>query len=165
MTLTTHAIAGAAIAASMPHHPIIGFTLAFASHFILDAIPHWDYALSSSTSDPKDRMNDDMAINGRFLFDLLKIGLDVMCGMLLTLVVFDLYGPHLLWVPLVGACGAILPDALQFVYWKWRREPLVSLQRFHLWIHAKLNFNEKPLVGIPFQAAVIALIIVASRML
>ena len=41
MTATAHALVGGAIAASIPN-PAIGIPLAFASHPILDMIPHWD---------------------------------------------------------------------------------------------------------------------------
>jgi hypothetical protein len=42
MILSTHAIVGAAIASFLPSHPTIAFVLGFGSHFVLDAIPHWD---------------------------------------------------------------------------------------------------------------------------
>ena len=77
MTLTTHAVVGAAIATSMPNHPVIGFTLAFASHFVLDAIPHWDYKLSSQKTDNVNSLNDYMIIDRNFFIDLLKIGIDM----------------------------------------------------------------------------------------
>ena len=164
MTLTTHAVVGAAIAGSMPNHPIFGFVLAFASHFVLDAIPHWDYQLSSQKTNGKDRMNDDMVINKSFFIDLSKIGLDMLCGILLALLLFTLYIPHLFWIPLIGVAGAVLPDALQFTYWKWRHQPLIVMQRFHIWIHAKRDFNDKPLVGIPFQIAVMVVVIFISKL-
>jgi len=157
MTLATHAVVGAAIASAMPNYPVLGFVLAFASHFVLDAIPHWDYPLSSMKKDSSDRMNDDMILNKNFIADLSKIGLDVLCGILLVLLFFTVCGPHLFWVPIIGVFGAVLPDALQFAYWKWRREPLKSLQRFHLWIHARRNLNDKPLLGISSQVAIIIL--------
>lgn len=42
MTATTHAIV-ASLIASQVHDPILAATLAFGSHFILDAVPHWDF--------------------------------------------------------------------------------------------------------------------------
>src|ERR1035437_1319913 len=151
MTLTTHAVVGAAIAASMPNHPVVGFALAFASHFVLDAIPHWDYPLSSQKTDNVNRLNDDMIINKNFFIDLLKIGIDMSCGILLVLFFFTLHSPHLFWIPMIGVAGAVLPDALQFVYFKWRHQPLIALQRFHFWIHAKHRLDDKPLIGILLQ--------------
>jgi len=162
MTLTTHAVVGAALASSMPNYPLLGFAAAFASHFVLDAIPHWDYSLSSQKTDGVNHMNDDMRIDKSFVRDLARISLDMSCGIALALLFFTFHSPHLFWVPMVGAFGAVLPDALMFASWKWRHEPLTGLQRFHLWIHAKTRLG-KPLLGISLQAAVIALVVIAFR--
>ena len=43
-----HAVVGAAIAASIPN-PYIGIPLAFASHFVLDKVPHWNPHLNTET--------------------------------------------------------------------------------------------------------------------
>src|SRR5260370_42631939 len=53
MILSTPAIVGAAIASFLPSHPTTAFVLGFASHFVLDAIPHWDYPIRSAAADPK----------------------------------------------------------------------------------------------------------------
>ncbi len=42
MTATAHALVGAAIA-SHGSNPLVSGTLIVSSHFILDAIPHWDF--------------------------------------------------------------------------------------------------------------------------
>jgi hypothetical protein len=47
MILTTHAVVGAALASFVPSHPATAFVLGFASHFVLDAIPHVDYPIKS----------------------------------------------------------------------------------------------------------------------
>jgi len=44
MTATAHALVGGAIAASVTN-PAIGIALAFASHPVLDIIPHWDFGI------------------------------------------------------------------------------------------------------------------------
>lgn len=41
MTATAHALVSGAIAAAIPD-PYIALPLAFASHFLMDAVPHWD---------------------------------------------------------------------------------------------------------------------------
>jgi hypothetical protein len=63
MILVTHGIIGGAVVALLPTHPVIGVTLAFASHFAFDAIPHWDYKIYSQSIHPDFREN----------FDLIKI--------------------------------------------------------------------------------------------
>jgi len=154
----------------MPTHPIVGFTLAFASHFLLDAIPHWDYPLNSYKTDESNHLNDDMPINKSFFIDLLKIGFDMLCGIFLVLMFFGFKGgnisiSNITWIPFIGLVGAVLPDSLQFVYWKWRHQPLIALQKFHLWVHAKKDFNNSPSTGVPFQIAIILIIVFVTKML
>lgn len=136
MILTNHAIAGAALATLTPNQPLVGFTAGFLSHFVLDAIPHWDYSLDSIKEDNNNPMNNDIVINYDFVKDILKIGLDGIIGVLFACLILGFYMKHSIFIVLCGAIGAMTPDALQFAYMKCRREPLVSLQRFHLWIHA-----------------------------
>lgn len=45
MIATTHALVAAMIASRL-QDPILAPTLGFASHFILDSIPHWDFGTS-----------------------------------------------------------------------------------------------------------------------
>ena len=144
MTLTAHAITGAALASLVPDQPLVGFAVGFISHFVLDAIPHWDYKLSSKKEDGNNHMNDDMVINKNFIKDILKISFDGILGLLFAYFIFVFF--ILNFLPLLflsGVIGAMMPDALQFVYMKWRHEPLISLQKFHLWIHADKKIIEK----------------------
>ena len=67
MTLTTHAVTGAVIAKLMAGNPLLGLFLAFCSHFILDAFPHWDYPLKSHNEDKKNPLDSTMSINGHFV--------------------------------------------------------------------------------------------------
>lgn len=46
MFITVHVATGAAIASLVPN-PLVAVPLAFASHFVLDAIPHWHDILKS----------------------------------------------------------------------------------------------------------------------
>jgi len=55
MILTTHAIVGAALASFLSSHPAAAFVAGFASHFVLDAIPHVDYPI---IGEPQDRCAD-----------------------------------------------------------------------------------------------------------
>jgi len=80
-------VAGAAIGARAKR-PSVALVLALASHFVLDATPHFDIAW----------------IGGSGLFKAIDIGL----GLLLTGVIIWRVR-H--WWPLVGAVVAVLPDA------------------------------------------------------
>jgi hypothetical protein len=50
MILSTHAVVGVALASFVPSHPFAAFVIGFASHFALDAIPHWDYPIKSRSA-------------------------------------------------------------------------------------------------------------------
>ena len=163
MTLATHAVVGAAAASLIPTHPFLGFIAGFASHFAIDAVPHWEYSLASAKIDKDNLMNSDLVINENFFSDILKIGFDAMLGIVLSLIFFQSGRLEIFSIPVLGAIAGILPDPLQFVYWKCRCQPFIALQKFHLWIHAKTNLKEKPVLGIFYQLCIIFVIAVIAR--
>jgi hypothetical protein len=162
MTLTTHAIVGAAAARVFSFHPVAAFFAAFASHFLIDALPHWDYKLRSARHDDQNPMNDDMAINRDFFVDLIKIGCDAFLGLLLSYIIFQPSGDYQLWIIGLGVFGGILPDPLQFLYFKWRHEPMVSLQKFHIWIHTDLKLENRWISGGILQLTLIVACVMIS---
>lgn len=141
MTLGTHAIVGASVASLVPAHPVLAFILGFASHFVLDAIPHWDYSLRSLEKGKGGRLDVDMVLNKAFVGDLVRISFDALLGLSIALIAFR-DAEAFPYVILLGAFAAMLPDALQFAYFKWKREPLRSLQRFHMFIHAEGRIHD-----------------------
>jgi len=165
MTLAAHTIVGASIANILPNHPVIGFVAGFTSHFLLDAIPHWDYSLLSSKENSNNPMDRDMIINKYFIIDLLKIGIDISVGILAVLFLFSNSNIDFSWAPFWGMIGAIMPDALQFVYFKWRHEPLKSLQRFHIWVHGKNhNLSNYHNLRISSQIIVVSFFVIISKL-
>ena len=161
MTLTTHALVGAAAASLFPAHPYIAFAAGFASHFAIDSIPHWDYVdyLRSVFKDEHDPLNKNMGGEG-LVHDLLIIGADALLGCLLAAVAAVLLRIPLP-IALIGAGAGIYPDALQFVYYKvrtTRAEPALRyLQLFHQWIQeGKHRYYWSIYKGIGYQVALIA---------
>jgi len=156
MTLTAHGIVGGAIVSLIPAHPAVGLCLAFASHYLLDAIPHWDYPVRSASINPNiaAKMRYDYAI----LRDLIVVGGDAALGVVLAAVLFASRGGPLLAGG--GACAAILPDALEFAYVLYPRGPLLLLQRFHSWVHTSKKIK-RPVPGVALQIAFIAAIVIA----
>src|ERR1700747_2768240 len=98
MILSTHAIVGAAIASFLPSNPTIAFVLGFGSHFVLDAIPHWDYPISSASVNPK--IGAPLTFDRALLRDVVVIGSDG-----LPLLLFA--SSDGLWSILLGAFGAM----------------------------------------------------------
>jgi hypothetical protein len=151
MILSSHAIVGGAIASLFPSHPILVVLAGFASHFAIDAIPHWDYPLRS-ISVGKGADNRRLKIDASLLRDLAFIGADASAGLALAVLLFAT--PATAWVIALGAIAGMLPDPLQFVHSIYPREPLRSLQRSHQWIHTKRNLAWR--LGVSSQAAFVA---------
>ncbi len=163
MTLSTHALAGAMAAEFAPNHPVLGFILGFASHLAIDSLPHYDYSLSSAVAVPdKDYRKRDLVLGWKFLADLIPIGIDCIGGFILAAALFAA-SPHLLFIALLGAFAGVLPDFLQFVYFKTHSRLLTPLQRFHLAIQSKNAFEQRPLPGLAIQFAVLLVLAAALR--
>ena len=160
LTLTTHAIVGAAIVHFMPTHPLLAVCLAFASHFLLDAFPHWDYPIWSTSLKPS--IAAPMKYDRALFTDMLTIGADAALGIVLAFIFFTRQESFLLMF--CGAFAAILPDMLQFAYMRFPREPLASIQQFHRWIHT--SHGMQPVFGIISQFAfVIVFMVVVCALL
>ena len=100
MILTTHAIVGGAIASLVPSHPLLAVIAGFASHFAIDATPHWDYPLRSIAIG-KGADNRRLRLSRTVLLDLAIIALDACAGLALTLWLFAT--PASIWVIALGA--------------------------------------------------------------
>lgn len=158
MILVTHGIVGGALGALVPRHPLVAFGLGFVSHFLLDALPHWDYPLRSGVKVEGSPDYHDFQIGRAFMFDLIKIASDVLAGLAAIISVFVYRDGLAAWPSLAaGFLGGILPDALQFAYFKLRWPTLKKLQEFHMWIHAKRRPAFVP--GFLPQALLIGLIL------
>lgn len=159
MTLSTHAIIGGSLAAAIPlayNQPLKFTALAFMagilSHFLLDGVPHWDYSLASDNKS-EDPMGADLKIGRSFLFDLIKVGLDVSLGLLVAGLFFISIAGRQPSIIFAGVLGAILPDFLQFAYMKIRRAPFSWLQYLHNYYHYDKKAFKKygPLEGASLQ--------------
>ncbi|MGY8685526.1 hypothetical protein Q2941_48605 [Bradyrhizobium sp. UFLA05-153] len=147
MILSTHAVVGGAIACLFPSHPVLVAVAAFASHFAIDAIPHWDYPLRAITS--KSRANNRRLLPDRKLFlDLALIGCDACAGLLIAIWLFAT--PATIGVIVLGALAGMMPDPLQVVHRLVPKQPLTTLQRFHRWAHTKRRLGWR--LGISSQA-------------
>ncbi|HRZ30658.1 MAG TPA: hypothetical protein P5274_03295 [Candidatus Paceibacterota bacterium] len=147
MVLTPHAVVGASIASIFKLNPFTAFFAGFLSHFFMDSVPHWDYKLRSARLDEVNPLNNDLVINRESTIDFIKIGFDAFLGLSLSLIFFTLGANVSPLVILAGALGAILPDPLQVVYVKYRREPFLTLQKTHMLFHTRKRITN-PVVGV-----------------
>jgi len=155
MILSTHAVVGAAIASFLPAHPAAAFVLGFASHFALDAIPHWDYPIRSASVDPK--IGAPLRFDRALLHDAITIGSDGLFGLAAALFLFA--SPEGLWAVLLGSLGAMLPDPLQFMHARFPHEPLRTLQRFHRWTHTDRKITDHIVLGVGSQMLLVVSIV------
>ncbi len=161
MTLTTHAVVGAAVASLLPQYPVLGLCAAFASHFLIDAIPHRDYTIASSSIDPK--IGAPMKYDKAFFRDVIVIGGDALFGVFLSLLFFAT--PQNFLLVFLGACIGILPDPLQFVYAHFPHQPFATLHCFHHWIHTRHRLKDSLFVGVVSQLVFVLLVVVCTKYL
>lgn len=168
MTLTTHALVGAAAAQLFPQHPYAAFAAGFVSHFVIDALPHWDYSdyLPSIRKNPIDPLATTIGGGRQFVRDALIVGADALLGAFLSVVIFS-YGVFHSAVPivLIGAAAGIYADFLQAVYFKWRASAFVlePLQRFHTWVQKGKTLYVTPAYGLLLQALLVLGIILVEK--
>lgn len=163
MILSVHAIFGAAVSSLVPTHPILGFTLGFASHFVLDAIPHKDYDLISLDLDTAGKIEPISTINlirkkFKFIRDAVFISFDALIGIILAFMFF--FDPVHPFIFFLGAASSMIPDFLTFLYLILEHKSLSSFYDFHSsFIHSKVIFKFNQITGVFLQFCTIALLI------
>jgi len=163
MLFTTHTITGAAIGVAAGN-PFWGFTFGFLSHFVLDAIPHFDqgsFYLERKINGPawlgaelnekskKFKVKRDWAM----LFIDMAIAVIISAGMVA-------YQPLYIWLIYgIGATGGLLPDIFDVSpFWKEKFRAAKIGKTFHA-VH---SFFHWPLssrywyIGITTQILIIA---------
>src|ERR1044072_2451537 len=123
MFLSTHAIAGAAVATLFPQQPVLGLAVGFVSHFVLDAIPHFDYKLES-TEYGDDMKKIDMPFGPKFARDLARTGVDSASGLVLSIALFGGGAPYGIILAILGAGAGVVPHVVQVGYMKMERAAL-----------------------------------------
>ena len=96
MILTPHVLVGAAIAINVEPKPL-GLVLAFLSHYILDAIPHWDYCVKNIQAK---RWKESLP-------DFTKVGLDTTLSLLIIALVVKNWR-----LALIGGAFGIISDGV-----------------------------------------------------
>src|SRR5579862_4850839 len=94
MTATNHVLTGLLIV-SVVHNPVIALPLAFLSHFLVDALPHYGDVL--------------MGLNS-FKFKLI-LGADMYIALMILGLVFILH-PANMWPLIIGGSLAASPDLM-----------------------------------------------------
>jgi len=123
MIITPHMLVGAAVGAHSSHL-WSAFVLGLFSHYLLDALPHWDYLNEVKISNPD---------------HLKKIGLDFILGGLLVL--FLTWSSPQKFFILVALIAALLPDCLEVFYSNFNIKWLRPLSLIHHKIHSQKRLS------------------------
>jgi hypothetical protein len=157
MVLTAHAIAGAAAANLIPDSPAVGLFLGYLSHYILDIIPHTEYDISG-IDDKEAKSFRSVFHDTKSFLNLVVIGIDFMIGLTLSIFLFarDLQS---LIATIAGVIGGVLPDALQYLYYRTKKWPWTIFQKFHDAFHYEENPKAGLVEGIRNQIFSIAVVL------
>ncbi|MDB5181769.1 MAG: hypothetical protein JWP13_532 [Candidatus Saccharibacteria bacterium] len=127
MTVTNHMLAGSFIAIAVKQ-PLLALPLAAASHFILDALPHFGYRRGSYTEMFKHRLAYVVSA-----FDVIGV-------LLLCLTVLSQN-----WIIFAGALLAALPDiSWPYRYYYYERHGHLPPESAYTRFHYKIQWCERP---------------------
>ena len=151
MTLTTHSIIAAALTKPLvASNPAFILIAAIISHYLSDAIPHWDYPLESiedlEDSNKRHWGKDKKAI----LKDIRHFALDGFLGAALVLLIIRPNTTQQWTWALLAIIGGCLPDFLQGLS-MLKLKFLRPHQKLHDFMHAKIRLGPYPRFGIPLQ--------------
>jgi hypothetical protein len=145
MTATAHALVGGAIATATIHNPVLGLTLAAASHPFLDMVPHWDFGWGW-------RDKSKLHFLSESFFDLLL-------GLFLSYILFGRFINPVYFLAVIFA--SLFLDFLIVPYWflKWKFPPFSTVYKFQ---HA-INSKAKLPWGVLNQVITVVGVILALR--
>jgi hypothetical protein len=123
MTGLNHALTGALVAANI-NRPVIALPVALLSHFVIDAVPHWNYDLKPHIARRQLVMFADLALS---------------LALLLVLAATVDANPYLV---IAGGLLGILPDTMWLRYFITGRPSIHGspkrlinrIRQFHFWI-------------------------------
>lgn len=140
MISLNHVLAGTAIGLAVKQ-PMLAAPLAFLSHFVLDAIPHYDYGDKPGTK----------------LW--WKIWTADAVGSFLAILLLAVLAPEAALAILVGGVFAELPDVF-WIYYLRAGRPQTWFFRFHTWI----QWSETPR-GLYYELGYLLILIVLNARL
>lgn len=117
MILTPHILVGAALASQISS-PVAIIPTVLTAHYLLDAVPHWDYDIRSSRR-----------------ATIIKIAADIITASALVFYIIWNLAPEKQINILIGGFFGVLPDGLLFLSWIIKKNYLATFTRFHDFWH------------------------------
>ena len=153
--LTLHILAGAAIGSKISSPEAVA-GLSILAHFVMDAIPHYDYKIDAIT-------NAGNKSRKKYLISLFKIWTDLLTGAFI--VMFFVWESPQKYLVILGTAIAVIPDFVLFLHYQNPNLPIIRrIAAFHNKIHWFEKIAKPDFLGLATQAAVtiLALIILAA---
>lgn len=160
MILTTHAIIGAAIANAFPAEPHIGFPFAFASHYIIDVLPHTNYGHEHFLNEK----NTDAVIdfrNADALQQVLYTVLDIIVAVVLVFFLF-VRDKQTFLLSVLGALLGVIPDIFNFFSYKYEGKFFKGAKKLHDLFHYSRDYSHSNFHGVITQIAVVVFMVIIS---
>jgi hypothetical protein len=139
MLLLSHVITGAVIGQKV-HNPYLVSSLALASHFVLDWVPHWSYDVPNKFD----------------VREFVKITPDALMSIIVYIVFLFSYPEQWLVITL-GVGFAILPDFLTLTHYIPGLK--VIFKKFNAW-HGKIQVHDEKWLGLLTQAVYIGMLLI-----
>jgi hypothetical protein len=145
MNISNHAVTGAVIAIGV-RQPVLALPLALASHFALDALPHFGYSQQGFNEAFKHRIT------------YAQIGFSVMAGLLLVYLLRDQAA-----IVFLAAFLAVLPDFMWlYRYFGFERKGLEPPGGVITRFHKRIQWCERPwgiFIEVLFFGAMVAVLL------
>ncbi|MBI5045703.1 MAG: hypothetical protein HZC14_01710 [Candidatus Niyogibacteria bacterium] len=171
MIISSHVVITAAAVAPFLTHPFTApkaaaiFGIAVLSHYLADAVPHWDYQLSSVVEGGEAGRDRRGFSRDRRLFlkDLSRAALDGLLGMAIAFLMLNLSFTWwdlavLSWI----SFSAILPDIASMFFIIFPCAPFSWFYKAHV-VHTSYRWKKGPWSGALFQATTVAAIVLVLK--
>lgn len=132
MTATNHMLTGAVIAVTV-RQPALAVPLAFLSHFILDALPHFGIH------------EDEVLKRNKHPLFRSVVGADILLVVVILIVLPLLVTSVVWWALLLAMLAAYAPDSIWLVrFWREVRTQTWRPGSWYARWHQKIQWSEKP---------------------
>jgi len=164
MILASHIIVSGLLGATTQNY-FLAAAIGLVSHYILDAIPHWDFYLSPEFNVKVETEDGSFIKEKLFWKEVGKIAIDILIGLGLLFIFLKNLSYINITAVFISVFFGILPDPLKLFYLmtKWRFIKWnFDLQEFvHYSIHSKIDQKFWP--GIIIQTIAVALVFLVLR--
>jgi len=159
MILASHIIVSGLLGATTQNY-FLAAAIGLVSHYILDAIPHWDFYLSPEFNVKVETEDGSFIKEKLFWKEVGKIAIDILIGLGLLFVFLKTSSYINITAVFISVFFGVLPDPLQLLYlmtkWRFIKWNFDFQEFVHHSIHSKIDQKFWP--GIIIQISTIGIV-------